>query len=459
MNFVEHYPIEELRPADYNPRLITPEAFEKLKVSLQKFGVVKPVILNGTGVVTAGHQRIKAMKAIGLKTTPAIILENISLHDEIKFNLFHNSIETSKSEVVIRESVYLPPGFSFVFAGEFKHGKNLSASVSKSIGELYLRYGNWGSVVVDTTGRVIVNSDYAIMMKRFNEALLVYRLEAGIEQEFLQYMELDYGSYHYKALNIKPYVQLHCQMNRVKEEGAVGVKSTLYEKHIIPNLDKGKRYLDFGAGKFVYVNYLQSKGYDILGYEPYTKKNNHEILIGDVIRQLDKIRQNIIMHGLFDVVILDSVINSVTSLNYENYVLTACNALLKPSGRMYMATRCIESVARRMRAKIATQRSRAIEFLDAENFSATFRQGNWTLQRFHSQDSLKALLLKYFGEVTISTGPSQHYAICSKPVQFPPLHYSEALETELNMEYPENFKHNKHETLVKIIMEKVCTRR
>ena len=76
MSFIPHYPIKDLKPADYNPRQITPEAFENLKDSIKKFGVVKPIILNGTGVLTAGHQRIRAMREVGMETTPAIMLKD-----------------------------------------------------------------------------------------------------------------------------------------------------------------------------------------------------------------------------------------------------------------------------------------------------------------------------------------------------------------------------------------------
>ena len=82
MNFVLDYPLDKLTPADYNPRKLAPDAFEKLQESLKTFGVVKPVILNGAnGVLTAGHQRTRSMKAVGIKCTPAIILKQISLKD------------------------------------------------------------------------------------------------------------------------------------------------------------------------------------------------------------------------------------------------------------------------------------------------------------------------------------------------------------------------------------------
>ena len=172
-----------------------------------------------------------------------------------------------------------------------------------------------------------------------------------------------------------------------------------------------------------------------------------------MIKDIDNLRRDIILNKLYDVVILDSVINSVTSLDYEKYVLTCCNALMKRDGTMYLATRSMESVERRTRAKKATVKSRTIEFLDKDNFSATFRQGNWTLQHFHSVDSLQSLLKNYFHQVEVTPGSSQNYAICSDPIALSEDMYREALTEEFNIEYPKNFRHNNHEKLVSIILE------
>lgn len=46
MRFIENYPIDQITPADYNPRKIKENAFEKLQESLLKFGVCKAVIAN-----------------------------------------------------------------------------------------------------------------------------------------------------------------------------------------------------------------------------------------------------------------------------------------------------------------------------------------------------------------------------------------------------------------------------
>lgn len=457
MKFVEDYPIADLRPADYNPRRIEPGSFERLKESLARYGVVKPIILNGNGVLTAGHQRIKAMKALGIKSVPAIILRNISLHDEIKFNLFHNSIETNKSYAKILNADQLPFGYNFVEFENYEVGENLNSTIVKSINDLYIRYGNWGSVVCDEDGRVILNSDYVLGMARFKEKVLFYKVH-GDGLDLCKLLNENYGNYCYDALDIKPWVQHHCQMSRVKDDSKEALRSTLYETHVLPYLKKHHTTIDFGAGKMAYVSYLQGKGFRITGYEPYFKKTNSEILISKVVADIESVYQSLVKFGLFDVVILDSVINSVTSLDYERFVMTSCNALLKPDGTFFMATRCKESADSRYKLTKSTSKGRIIEFLDENNFSATFRQKVWTMQKFHSKESFLILVGTYFDTMEYSGSSSQHYAVAKGPKQFTEEAYREALEVEFNMEYPNGFKHNKHQKLVDLLINLVRER-
>ena len=76
---IEKRKIEELLPADYNPRKDLkpgdPE-YEKLKRSIEQFGYVEPVIWNkSTGRVVGGHQRLKILKEMGFKELDCVIIE------------------------------------------------------------------------------------------------------------------------------------------------------------------------------------------------------------------------------------------------------------------------------------------------------------------------------------------------------------------------------------------------
>ena len=59
-------PLSQLRPADYNPRTISPEALGRLTKSLAELGNLSPITFNvRTGTVVGGHQRLKCLAAMG----------------------------------------------------------------------------------------------------------------------------------------------------------------------------------------------------------------------------------------------------------------------------------------------------------------------------------------------------------------------------------------------------------
>jgi ParB-like chromosome segregation protein Spo0J len=73
------YKINDIRPAHYNPRKdLTPEdpEWRKIEKSITEFGYVEPLVINTvTGNLISGHQRLKVMKAKGVKTIPVIEVE------------------------------------------------------------------------------------------------------------------------------------------------------------------------------------------------------------------------------------------------------------------------------------------------------------------------------------------------------------------------------------------------
>ena len=71
--------LEELIPADYNPRKDLqpgdPE-YEKLKRSIQEFGYVEPVIWNKqTGNIVGGHQRWKVLRDLGITELDCVVVD------------------------------------------------------------------------------------------------------------------------------------------------------------------------------------------------------------------------------------------------------------------------------------------------------------------------------------------------------------------------------------------------
>ena len=91
---IEKRRIEELKPAEYNPRknLQPGDAeYEKIKNSLLHFGYVDPIIINKDGTIIGGHQRATVMKDLGTEEAECVVLD-LSKEDEKALNVALNKI-------------------------------------------------------------------------------------------------------------------------------------------------------------------------------------------------------------------------------------------------------------------------------------------------------------------------------------------------------------------------------
>jgi DNA modification methylase len=87
--------IAALKPAPYNPRVdLTPghPTFEKLRLSIDTFGTVEPIVWNRrTGHVVGGHQRLSVLKHLG-HTHVDVVVVDLDLPQEKTLNLALNRI-------------------------------------------------------------------------------------------------------------------------------------------------------------------------------------------------------------------------------------------------------------------------------------------------------------------------------------------------------------------------------
>jgi ParB family chromosome partitioning protein len=91
---LETLQLNNLNPADYNPRTISKDEFEGLKTSLKTFGQQENLIVNKDMTIISGHQRYNAMKALGW-TEAVCNLVDLDKHEEKKLNVIMNSTAIS----------------------------------------------------------------------------------------------------------------------------------------------------------------------------------------------------------------------------------------------------------------------------------------------------------------------------------------------------------------------------
>ncbi len=88
---VFHISPDSLNPAPYNPRKWDKGAIDQLTESIQRFGLIDPILVNGAkerrNIVIGGHFRLKIAKDLGYKEVPIVYLNIPELEREKELNL------------------------------------------------------------------------------------------------------------------------------------------------------------------------------------------------------------------------------------------------------------------------------------------------------------------------------------------------------------------------------------
>lgn len=88
---IEKKLLKDLKPAPYNPRQSTAKQEAQLKRSLEKFGVVEPIIWNKqTGYIVGGHFRVRELHKLGYKEIDCVIVD-LNEEDEKELNIRLNA--------------------------------------------------------------------------------------------------------------------------------------------------------------------------------------------------------------------------------------------------------------------------------------------------------------------------------------------------------------------------------
>jgi ParB-like nuclease domain len=103
----EDWPLEKVRPtlAAYNPRTITERMLEALKAGIEQYGCILPVVINQrTDRMVGGHQRFRAVDALGQETIPVHLID-IDEDAEKRLNIALNKIEGKWDYSLLEEAL------------------------------------------------------------------------------------------------------------------------------------------------------------------------------------------------------------------------------------------------------------------------------------------------------------------------------------------------------------------
>lgn len=90
---VEWMSVDEINPADYNPRAITQDAKQGLSNSIEKWKLLIPLVVNirgGENVLISGHRRLEDLISKGFEEVP-VIKKDLSQAEEKALNATMNN--------------------------------------------------------------------------------------------------------------------------------------------------------------------------------------------------------------------------------------------------------------------------------------------------------------------------------------------------------------------------------
>lgn len=453
--------ISDLKGAEYNPRYLSDESFQMLRQSIRELGIIKPVIVRiENRTLIAGHQRTKAMTAEGITETPAYVLKNLNYADEVRFNQLHNACEIEVSPKAPKIRINGP-----LKVGEFQRVKNSQIEVLSFgkmnawvnvLSKLLCKYGEFGCPICTPDGEVRISAAYAYAAKAAGLDIDILCLPEDKAAKAVFYLSKQYGVFSYDLLEKKTYQQRFAQKKRLRD-GRKGEansnKSFLFEKYVLPYLaDKPKtlRILDFGAGQKDYSKRLMKMGFNVTCVDPYhMKKGSTDVDIRGNAEDFRKIAADIEKNGLYDVVICDSVLNSVDSMEAERSVVHTVYGLCRMGGQIFISGRNYEAEEKRSNTKVIKTEDSLIRFYDENKFSGIFRNGEWFYQKYHTREDIHniASLMSSSFQVHFN---SQAFEICAVKNKAVPLENVIAgLRFEWNLPLPNGFRYGLSDVIEK----------
>jgi ParB-like chromosome segregation protein Spo0J len=68
----------QLRPRTRNPRTHTARQIKQIAASINEFGFISPILIDGADRIIAGHGRVDAAKLIGMSDVPTVRVDHLT---------------------------------------------------------------------------------------------------------------------------------------------------------------------------------------------------------------------------------------------------------------------------------------------------------------------------------------------------------------------------------------------
>lgn len=172
---IEKVKIEDLKVAEYNPRIELKEydeSYKRIKASIEEFGYVDPIIINKRNmVVIGGHQRLNILKDMNYKEVECVIL-NLDEKQEKRLNLSLNKNNGYWDNVKLED---------------------LFNELDLSEEELFATGFNTDEVVSLSSDFIndLLDEDFTDTNKELNKFSVTFNIDKKYEDKFINYIKLN----------------------------------------------------------------------------------------------------------------------------------------------------------------------------------------------------------------------------------------------------------------------------
>lgn len=89
---IEVWPVERLVPYERNARTHSPEQVAKIARSIERFGFLNPILVDGEAGIIAGHGRLMAARELAWREVPVVVVDHLSDEERRAYVLADNRL-------------------------------------------------------------------------------------------------------------------------------------------------------------------------------------------------------------------------------------------------------------------------------------------------------------------------------------------------------------------------------
>ena len=95
-NTLEQIPVESIIPYEFNEKKHPEQQIHRIAKSINKFGFIQPLVVDGKNNLIIGHGRLMAAKRLKMESVPVIRKENLTEEEIAELRLLDNKLNESE---------------------------------------------------------------------------------------------------------------------------------------------------------------------------------------------------------------------------------------------------------------------------------------------------------------------------------------------------------------------------